>query len=286
MSKITFFLFILYLLVSLLYLKLASKHLNSRLLVEKIDSMLDLPLFKSGFNNYLKKMYTINKSDKANAKKLNIFDTSKKRKDRLQELEESLNNSLKRNKNRLQDEKQKIHLDRGLKTESDISIEDLLMNQNKTKVYQITNAPVERFLKVLKHKNKKHLSKKNQRNKIKNIWKKKSRFRKLKKKNLKRKSHHKHRLKETRNLTTRLINPVHHHYRKAFGIPGAPGGGGGVTQGPGVENLKVVINAIGQPSTYLPVEQNDSYKKGYKESDAEPKVIVTRMKLPGRIGQR
>lgn len=71
--------------------------------------------------------------------------------------------------------------------------------------------------------------------------------------------------------------------RKTFGVPGMPGGGGGVTQGAGVENLKVVINAIGQPSSYLPVEENDSYKKGYNDADAEPKVIVTRLKLPGRF---
>ena len=246
-------------------------------MVEKIDSMIKLPLFKTGFNKYLKNMYTINKGDKARAKKVNIFDTTKKRKDRLQELEDNLNNSLKKNKNRLEDANKKITLDRGLKNEDGISIENFLMNHNK--VYKVQKAPVERFLKVIKHKRKPKLSKRHHQK----IWKKKTRFRKLNKKNLK-KSHHRHKLKQTRNLTTRLINPVHHHHRKAFAIPGAPGGGGGVTQGPGVENLKVVINAIGQPSTYLPVEQNDSYKKGYKETDAEPKVIVTRMKLPGRLG--
>lgn len=70
--------------------------------------------------------------------------------------------------------------------------------------------------------------------------------------------------------------------RKTFGMPGMPGGGG-VTQGAGVENLKVVINAIGQPSSYLPVEQTGSFKKGYNDADAEAKVIVTRLKLPGRF---
>ena len=71
--------------------------------------------------------------------------------------------------------------------------------------------------------------------------------------------------------------------RKTFGMPAMPGGGGGVTQGAGVENLKVVINAIGQPSSYLPVEQSGSFKKGYNDADAETKVIVTRLKLPGRF---
>jgi hypothetical protein len=262
------------------YLKLASKDLKSKLLVEKIDNLVKLPLYKNGFNKYIKDIYKLNKEDIENSKKVNIFDNSTKRKDRLKELEQHLKDSLKMKKGDI-DEKKLIQIDRKLDEDNEDSIENILTDKMAKKTYKQQNAPVERFLKLKQHK-RKH----------KHRLHRQSRFRKNRKRYIRRNSyrkpHHKksHKKTHTRKLTTKLINPVHHHHhRKAFGIPGAPGGGGGVTQGPGVENLKVVINAIGQPSTYLPVEQNDSYKKGYKEADAAPKVIVTRLKLPGRIGQ-
>jgi hypothetical protein len=268
------------------YLRLKTGDLKSRVLFDKINEFVKMPLMKTYFNTYVDNMYNLSESDKQRAKNVNIFDTSKKRKDRLEELEHHLNNSLKRKKDR-DTPTAKIEIDRGLNEDNGISIENMLENMNKKRgankfrTVEEINAPVARFLKQT-----------NQRKKKTNSWKKRSSYRRLKSKHMRRRKKHKpkykkiiHESHDTRKLTTKLINPVHHHHhRKAFGIPGAPGGGGGVTQGAGVENLKVVINAIGQPSTYLPVEQNDSYKKGYKEADAEPKVIVTRMRLPSRIG--
>ena len=261
------------------YLKLRTDDIKSRVLVQKVDELTKLPLLKSYYSKYIEDMYTLTDADKKRAKSVNIFDTSKKRKDRLAELERHLENSLKRRKDREVPGK-KIEIDRGLNDDDGESIEDMLTKRNAPRTVRATNAPVARFLKqTSRGHHHRHI----------HSLKKHSNFRKLKKKNIKIRRNlnpkiHR-RSKMTRKLRTRLVNPKHHKHRKTFGIPGAPGGGGGVTQGAGVENLKVVINAIGQPSSYLPVEQNDSYKKGYKEADAEPRVIVTRMTLPNRIGQ-
>lgn len=272
------------------YLKLSSKDINSRLLIDKIDKLVKLPLLRRGYSDYIDSIYALSDRDIDRARKVNIFDTSSKRKDRLEELERNLNDSLDRNKRKRNAKKKFIELDRNLGEETGESIENILMSKTHSRPLRVTNAPVERFLKQRSsHSRRKSKTQRNHSEPQKK-WKRRGRVRKLRKfRKLKRRHPKKHlqrlKLKENRKLTTKLVNPVHHHHhRQTFGIPGA-GGGGGVTQGAGVENLKVVINAIGQPSTYLPVEQNDSYKKGYKEADAEPKVIVTRLKLPGRIGQ-
>lgn len=63
-------------------------------------------------------------------------------------------------------------------------------------------------------------------------------------------------------------------------------GGGGATnvvvapsQGPGISNAQVVVNSLGTPPSQAYAGGN--VVKGYNQSDADPKVIVTRIKLPG-----
>ena len=64
-----------------------------------------------------------------------------------------------------------------------------------------------------------------------------------------------------------------------------PGGGGGSVvvapnQGSGIANAQVVVNSLGTPAAEP--YANGRVIRGYDPADAEPRVIVTRMKLPTR----
>ena len=67
-------------------------------------------------------------------------------------------------------------------------------------------------------------------------------------------------------------------------IPGMGGGGGSVvvapSQGSGIANAQVVVNSLGTPAAEP--YNNGNVVKGYDKADAEPRVIVTRMKIPTR----
>ena len=248
------------------YLSLASKQLKSDMLEKTVDQITQTSLFKDDFYKMVDDIYTLKKEDFRKARKLNLFDNSKKRKDRLKELDMHLDKSLKRKTRDPPNAKAKIDIDRKLSEQSPIfSIENKIYDRTH-KGLKEENSPVERSL----------------------LQERSFRTKPKRKQSSRRSSRSRKNSRKVRYLKTELINPVHkrrRRKRKMFSMPSIPGAGGGVTQGAGVENLKVVINAIGQPSTYLPIEQNDSYKKGYNEQDAAPKVIVTRMQLPSRIGK-
>lgn len=70
--------------------------------------------------------------------------------------------------------------------------------------------------------------------------------------------------------------------RKAM-IPGAGGGGGTVVvapnQGSGIANAQIVVNSLGTPASQ-PYANGEAIP-AYNPADADPKLIVTRIKMPG-----
>jgi len=88
--------------------------------------------------------------------------------------------------------------------------------------------------------------------------------------------------KRTHNQFMNKIGMLNHDLRRLM-MPGGGGGGSVVVapnQGSGIVNAQVVVNSLGTPASEP--YANGKVIKGYDPADAEPRVIVTRMKLPTR----
>ncbi len=119
----------------------------------------------------------------------------------------------------------------------------------------------------------------------------KSRRHILKKKHTKKTKSHRGKHRRLTVTQQRKFDRIHNDFEKNFGkleddmsrMLSMPGGGGAVVvapnQGAGIANAQVVVNSLGTPAS-MPYA-GGKVIPGYNPGDADPKVIVTRMKLPG-----
>ena len=119
------------------------------MLVDEVRNMNEGSLFKTDFYDAIDDAYKIHHQDEVAARKLNLFDNSKKRKDRLFELQNKLKKNLKHKITPMGRETvDKIQVDKVLKTQSLETIENILYKKKQinAKTMKMIEAPEERDL--------------------------------------------------------------------------------------------------------------------------------------------